>query len=354
MKRPRGGLRIAHLHVWDKKNKGDVAIVLAVQELLRKRFPSSRISDFPVSLLKEGRRKDVEKINRCDLVIIGGGGIFYSYFFPYSEEFIRAIKKPIILFGVGYIKEVDAPEPSSEALRGAALLAKAAKAVGVRDQRTKDWLAGKGVPAGHIKVIGDPAALLAEKRPPASTRKKMGLDENGVIRIGLNLNYSGWLGFGKWRDDILSAYRSVADHFREEYGDKARFYYLKHHPGENDIYPELGIKDLTIVDLKPAEQKYVYGRLDLVIGMMLHAGVLAFGASTPEISVAYDLRNHSFAEYIVCPELVVDLDDLRRGRLLKLVRSVFKKKTKYRKYFLTVKEKTYRKQEHFLIRLGYD
>ena len=31
-------LRIAHIHVWDKKNKGDLAIVLAVQELIKKEF----------------------------------------------------------------------------------------------------------------------------------------------------------------------------------------------------------------------------------------------------------------------------------------------------------------------------
>ena len=86
-------VKIAHLHVWDQKNKGDRAIVLAVQELLRLNFPGCLISDFPISLLKKGYKnsfqdkpgnngRGIKKINQADLVIIGGGGIFYSYFYP--------------------------------------------------------------------------------------------------------------------------------------------------------------------------------------------------------------------------------------------------------------------------------
>jgi len=309
--------KIAHIHVGDKKNKGDVAIVLAVQELLRNKFPRCQIMDFPVSLLKSGTAKDAQKINQADFVVIGGGGIFYSYFLPYNQEFIKAIIKPIVIFGAGYIKEVDAPELKTEAAKSIAFLASHAKFVGVRDNNTKKFLANYGVEAKKIAVIGDPAALLSEKKPTKLKIKKTGK----ILKIGLNLNYSGWLGFGKWHDDILNAYREVAEYFQKEYGGRdakgVEIYYLKHHLGENKIYPELKIKGLKVVDLKPSEQKYVYGQLDFVVGMMLHVGVMAFGAGTPEISVAYDLRNHSFADFIGHPELVVDLNELKSGELLK-------------------------------------
>lgn len=280
-------IKIAHLHVWDKKNKGDLAIVLAVQELLKKNFPGGEIIDFPVSLLRDGKAADAKKINQADLVVIGGGGIFYSYFLPYSEEFIKAITKPIIIFGAGYIKEVDAPELKAPAARSVAFLARQAELVGVRDNNTKKFLIKNGAPAKKIAVVGDPAALLEEKKPAISKIKTLNLDnqKKSPLRIGLNLNYSGWLGFGRWREDILTAYRDVAEYFQKEYGgldgQGVQIYYLKHHPGEDNIYPELKIKNLKIVDLKPAEQKYVYGRLDMIVGMMLHAGVMAFGAGTP-------------------------------------------------------------------------
>lgn len=339
-------MRIAHLHVWDKKNKGDYAIVLAVQELLKKQFPKCNITDFPINLLKDGKSFDAKKINTNDLVIIGGGGIFYSYFIPYNQEFIKSITKPIAIFGAGYIKEVDAPELSLAASTSVAYLAKQAKFVGVRDNNTKKFLIKNGVGAKKIEVIGDPAALLSEKKP-----SKLIIDnkKSSPLKIGLNLNYSGWLGFGKWHDDILNAYREVAQYFQENYN--AQIYYLKHHPGENKIYPELKIKNLKLVDLKPSEQKYVYGQLDIVVGMMLHVGVMSFGAGTPEISVAYDLRNHSFAEFIGHKELVVDLKDLKSGELLKRVKMLFLKKDKYQKEFIKIREDIKTKQIKFLNKL---
>ena len=80
-------LKIAHLHVWDKKNKGDVAIVDAVQKLLKKQFSGAKIVDFPVHLLKGASQAIIEKINQTDLVVIGGGGIFYHWFMPYDIRF---------------------------------------------------------------------------------------------------------------------------------------------------------------------------------------------------------------------------------------------------------------------------
>jgi polysaccharide pyruvyl transferase WcaK-like protein len=351
MAKNRRALKIAHLHVWDKKNKGDVAIVLAVQELLIKKFPGCEIIDFPVSLLKEGKAADAVRINKADIVIIGGGGIFYSYFLPYNQAFIKLIEKPIAIFGAGYIKEVDAPELKLAAAKSIAYLANQAKFVGVRDYNTQKFLIKNGVNSKKIEVIGDPAALLEEIKPAVKkiTALKLNYKKNSPLRIGLNLNYSGWLGFGKWHDDILTAYREVAEYFQTEHS--AEIYYLKHHSGENKIYPELKIKNLKIIDLKPSEQKYIYGQLDFVVGMMLHVGVMAFGAGTPEISVAYDLRNHSFADFIGHPELVVDLKDLKTGELLKRVKSIFSKKETYKKEFSRLKIMIAKKQDKFLNKL---
>lgn len=364
-------MRIAHLHVADRNNKGDYAIVLAVQELLRRQFPGSRINNFSAELLKNGGPAENKKINQADLVVIGGGGLFYSYFLPYSLDFISGIKKPIVIFGVGYIREIGAPALSKESAASVAYLARAAALVGVRDNRTKTFLLESGLSPAKIKVIGDPAALLSEKESSRFKRGDKTLKATKVsratkdfktisrdkfiklpVRIGLNLNYSGWLGFGQWREDILRAYQEVVEYFKKEYGgvdgSGVEIYYLKHHPGEENIYPALKVKGLKIVDLSPREQKYVYGQLDLVIGMMLHAGVLAFGAGTPEISVAYDLRNYSFAEFIGCPELAVDLEKLKKGKLLERAKEVFKERRRYRVIFKRQKLAILKKQTQFL------
>lgn len=82
--------------------------------------------------------------------------------------------------------------------------------------------------------------------------------------------------------------------------------------------------------------------------MMLHVGVMSFGAGTPEISVAYDLRNYSFAEFIGQPELVVNLADLKKGELLKRVKLVFAQQKKYRGRFIKLKAQIAQKQQKFL------
>ncbi|MCU0680028.1 MAG: polysaccharide pyruvyl transferase family protein [Planctomycetes bacterium] len=328
---------IAHIHVWDKTNKGDLGIVIAVQDLLRETFKDLKIVDFPMEVLKSYNKKELEKINSADLIVIGGGGVLYRYFLPFSSEMIEGIKKPLIFFGVGYIREVGSKFMLSKEIETLKLLANKALFLGVRDYYTRQFLLKNNIPATKIDVIGDPAIFLQEKQNDFILSDR--------IKIGVNLNYSGWLGFGVWQKDILKAYQEIINYFRDNFD--AEIYYLKHHPGEDNIKDELG-KNLTIIDFHPYQQKFFYSKLDLVVGMMLHSCVFSFAAGTPEINVAYDLRNKSFANFIGHPELVVDLKKLKSGQLLKTAIKVFENRHYYRQKFLKRREKIAQKQFAFL------
>jgi polysaccharide pyruvyl transferase WcaK-like protein len=333
---------IAHIHVWDKTNKGDLAIVLAVRQSLKNKFPDCRIVDFPIEVLNDYDAKKIALLNAADLIIIGGGGVLYRYFLPFSIKVIKALKKPVVIFGVGYIREVGARPLGLPEIKSIVALMAKAKAIGVRDYYTKSFLIKNGVDAKKIDLVGDPAVLLEEKEPTGLRLKKS-------LKIGLNLNYSGWLGFGLWREDILSAYRRTAEYFIKTYG--AKIYYLKHHPGEDVIYKELRIPGMMVIDYEPGEQKHFYGQLDLVIGMMLHSVVMAFGAGTPEINVAYDLRNRNFAKFIGCPELVIDLKELKSGILLERAKQVVERAPQYRVKFIKKAGEIRKKQVDFLDKL---
>ncbi len=331
-------IKIAHIHVWDKTNKGDLAIVLAVQELLHSVFPKAVIFDYPVEVLKNKNISALKKLNSADLIVMGGGGLFYRYFLPFSQEMIAGLKKPFIIFGVGYIREVGAPVLKKAERESIIALAQKATLLGVRENYTKRFLVKYGLPVDKVKVIGDPALLLSELSPHLKLRPG--------FKLGLNLNYSGWLGFGKWREDILSSYRETAEYFQKNF--QASVYYLKHHPGEEAVYPELKIKNLILLDEEPSRQKGAYGQLDLVIGMMLHSCVMAAGALTPEINVAYDLRNRNFARFLGCPELVVELPDLKKGVLLKRARTVVKAGKEYRHHLDVFHKRVSRRTQEFL------
>jgi len=333
-------IKIAQIHVWDKKNKGDVAIVMAAQELLKKYLGDIEIIEFPVEFLKQADEKDIKRLNSCRLAVIGGGGIYYRYFMPYSVSVIKRIKIPIVVFGVGYVREVGARALKPEEKKGIIFLNNQAELVSVRDYYSKKFLAGNGVAGSAIKVIGDPAIFLDEQKCEFK-------NQNAKVKIGLNLNYSGWLGFGKRQRQILRSYEKTARYFQEKYG--AQIYYLLHHPSERVIIRELAVRDLVIIDFADLRrQKYVYSRLDLIIGMMLHSCVLAFGAGTPEINVAYDIRNKNFARFIGFPELSVELDDLRKGVLLKRAAEVFKNRDFYQERFTRRKQAVWEKHKAFL------
>ncbi|MFH1745067.1 MAG: polysaccharide pyruvyl transferase family protein [bacterium] len=332
-------LKIAHIHVWDKKNKGDLGIVLAVQDILKKHFQGACFFDFPVETLKKADKKIIDKINKQDLLIIGGGGILYRYFLPFDKKIISSIKIPIVIFGIGYIRESGSKKLNEEEVKSIKLLVERANLVGVRDYYTKIFLIKSGIQKDKINLLGDPAVLLGEERPK-NFKLKSG------VKIGLNLNYSGWLGFGPREEDILKAYNEVAHYFQKKYD--AQIYYLMHHPGEKNIIGKLDISNMKVVDLNAYEQKYIYGQLNLVIGMMLHSCVMAFGAGTPEINVVYDLRNKNFAKFIGCPELTVELSDLKSGELIKKAKMVFGKEVEYRKKFAKRKKEIIKMHEKYL------
>jgi polysaccharide pyruvyl transferase WcaK-like protein len=313
-------MRIAHIHVWDKQNKGDVGIVEAVQELLQGSLSNLQILDVPMDQLKLAESEWLDKINSCDAVVIGGGGIYYRYFLPYNEKFIRSIKPPIATFGVGYINEFGSPPLTQAEKQSVATLNHVAKLRSVRDENTHDFLREIGINE-EIHVIGDPAVLLSEKPTQINL---------GEFNVGFNINYSGWLGFGKYQDQILASYRECIDYLVSQHN--ANIHYLVHHPGEYDIFPKLD-RELNVVDVPAKQQKYVYSKLQLVVGMMLHVGVMAFGAGTPIMIVAYDIRNLGFAKFIGFEEIVTLPQDLTPGLLKNSMEKTIKNLDKYREGF---------------------
>ena len=328
--------KIGHIHVWDKDNKGDFAIVLSVKEVIYNYFKENNIEiifeDFPMECLKENENSEtVKKLNDCDLIIIGGGGVYYKYFLPFNEKLIDKINKPIVIFGVGYIKEIGGLDQNYLEQKSLAFLNNKAEIISVRDFETKRYLESIGVNK-KINIIGDPAILLREEYTNI-----IGEDKS-EIRVGLNLNYSGWLDFGKYENVILESYNQVIKKIEEKYAN-CNFYYLLHHPGEKNIFSKLNTKNkLKIIDLPPNQQKFVYSKLDLIIGMMLHSVVLSFGANTPEINIGYDIRNKSFAEFINFEDLHISVKNLTPELLSNKALEVLENKNNYKEKFSIKKE----------------
>jgi len=295
----------------------------------------------PIEILSTYDEKILKKINNTDFLIIGGGGILYSYFLPFNTNFINGIKIPTFTFGIGYIKEIGSTDLNLKSKKSIILLFKKCSIFSVRDFNTKNYLTNLGLPAKKIPVIGDPAIFLKKIK-----YKKNILSKN-TINIGLNLNYSGWLDFGKYEEKIIKSYNSLLNRYDP---NKFKFYYLIHHPSEKKILYKLE-KKIKIINLKPENQIYIYSKLDLIVGMMLHSCVLSFGVQTPFINIGYDVRNESFGKFIKHPELIINSNILTEKKLNDTVASVLKKHKYYKKSFFTKKNKIQKLQEKFFNRI---
>lgn len=176
-------------------NLGDEAIVLSEVAFLRERYPDARISvstyDSASTLVPSEwgiryfsyfpngfRRKPVSnvffflrtawEIFRADLVVIGGGGIFYDnegqsfskqvFEWRLRTGAARMFQKPIVFFGVG----IDVSFSNTKALLS---IFRGASAIMVRDEKSAETLSRIGLAS---KIVPDPAFLVPRVRSDAN------------------------------------------------------------------------------------------------------------------------------------------------------------------------------------------
>lgn len=92
-------MRIAHHYWYMNGNWGDRAIALGIHNLCRRFFGDCSFEIFPISSKLFSNSKEIERLNSCDFLIVGGGGIIGWY--PTFQKYLNKIKIPMIVYGVG-------------------------------------------------------------------------------------------------------------------------------------------------------------------------------------------------------------------------------------------------------------
>jgi len=103
-------MKIAHIFVHDVPNAGDMFLKEAVKWSFRNKF--SDVTFVDVDLMNVSfTEKHISVLNECDLVVIGGGGLFHKsgnqtsgWFWDCSLNLMDKIKAPIVVYAVGYDK----------------------------------------------------------------------------------------------------------------------------------------------------------------------------------------------------------------------------------------------------------
>jgi hypothetical protein len=282
-------------------NRGDIAIKLAIKELLRK-----SLDGYAVTFVEtEWGRLDDATLNRINdhaaLFVIAGGGYWVfdhakkiSPSFLLDAPYLNQMQCGVVVFGSG----VNFNMPNAHAALDGNVDAELKSTLlrfdrkvslfAVRCKSTLDFFQGVGM---HMpQLLCDPAVCKELGKLP----RRADTDE---LAMGINFAFHG-----KFVEQLLQQNIAIYIEFLKIIGTRfhPRFYYFIHSEEEflvARLLQSSGIR-LEVVDVPAAELAAAYTLVDVLVCQMMHANILSFNAGVPALNIAYDSKNVGFNELI--------------------------------------------------------
>lgn len=319
-------------------NLGDEAILTALVQQLREAAPEASLVALSGDPAHTRRTLGIEAVHRLDapgvfnalrgasLFVSGGGSLLQDVTGLGSVPYYLGLIKLAQLLGVRtmFLGQGVGPLnlPSSRWLVGQ--VARAADALTVRDEASRDLLSRCGVPKSRIQLTADPVLALAPapKDEIDALWARLGL-EPGRPTIGVAIR-----PWSTWFERQLKAFSAVlAQHALTH--DAQVLLLPFHRPDDVLLHAELrecmamrpeGHRPPVVTleaPLAPAEMMGLLGRLDLLVGMRLHALIMAAASATPAIGLVYDPKVSAFSDLAGFPTIasitaLEDSDNLAR------------------------------------------
>jgi len=340
-------------------NIGDEAVLRSMVEDLRREVPALALTVTSQRPEETAARYGVHAlhwrnvaeliaaIEQSDLVLLGGGGLYNSYF-SYDRQllltqnhsafapFVFGVPvlaylagKPCMVFGVGATRFL-CPHAAQDAALSLAL----ASCCTVRDAESKQILERLGCPAELVRVTADPAFRL-ENAPPPRIDKILAAEQVAVQRPLAAVVLRNWTFYGDPQRTLTEVAQAVA-RFIDVLGGHALCLAFDTFTQENDLGDDRTIiaRFIEAVDrpgrvatlqglYDPAEMSGILGRCDVVLAMRLHPLALAVKNRVPCIGLAYDPKVTAILARAGFSDLVVDLAEVDRVDLFRrLERSI--------------------------------
>lgn len=333
---------------YDNSNKGDIAIRISIEELLRSRLNISAVKELSWGTLS---KEMINEINRNGYALIIGGS---GYFICNAEGNLNAkigddltllseVKVPIIYYSVGYnlnyyhpgIKDIVC---SRETLEKISALTNNSMMTSVRDEKTYKLFKEVGV--DPLFLVPDPVIFMERAESRISLNKEK-------LNVGLNLALHGGIT-GKFIENNFDIYLSVLRQLKEN--KNADIVYFKHEEYENLLIKELRKAGLIsmLVDLPPKEMLHVYGQLDIHICQMMHSSIMSFNQAVPTVNFAYDIKNEAFFDLIQQSEYCLRLDEIKEKILFQRVEKLIDNRGKIKEQMKGRKAELWKMEERYL------
>ncbi|MFP5501530.1 MAG: polysaccharide pyruvyl transferase CsaB, partial [Candidatus Sericytochromatia bacterium] len=321
-------------------NLGDEAILAAIVEQLRALDPTVQLTALSGDPAYTRARLGISAVHRLDLpgiarafagadcFVSGGGSLLQDVTglgsVPYYLGLVKlaqwmGLKTMFLGQGIGPLRHA-----SSRMMVGA--VARKADVLAVRDAASRDLLARCGVEPGRIALTADPVLALSPAAPERvdALWSAIGLEAGRpVVAVAIR-------PWATWFERQLKAFSAVLAQQADAWG--AQILLLPfHRPDDDGLHEELAYCLATRPEghrphvatlqapVEPEEMLGLLGRVDLLVGMRLHALIMAATAATPALGLVYDPKVTAFCQLAGFPtvESVTALEDSERlGELL--------------------------------------
>lgn len=337
-------------------NIGDEAILQAMLDTLFSNLPAVQISVLTsrknFTALRYPRISAINSqtvsgivdtyrvIKACDLLILGGGGIiqdatsFGNLLFHLSRPLMAIwLGKPFICYALGV-----GPLRIKLGRTLTRLVLNRANKIMVRDGDSFYLLQEIGINKNLISITADPALTLSpapESQNGPHYKRLLSLKASGKPLIGISLrpfSEESRMLPDKSRyvkGSIFNTMVSVATDFANRYD--AHLVFFSMHPEQDD---QIGIDFVEQLNL-PEQSTFIPGSLlptqmlsiiavtDLVIGMRLHALILAACSSIPVVALSYQPKVAGFMRQIGQEEYLIPPHNWHHAILLEKIESAW-------------------------------
>lgn len=318
-------------------NIGDEAILTSIVDTIRAVKPNTDFVVLSSNTSYTSSMLGVRAINRLniplimfelmttDLFISGGGGLMQDITGPASVAYYGGLLKIAQSMNVNTMVYAQGIGPLNKSfnINLTKKIFNKVDAITVRDDTSYNDLIEMGVDKKRIQVTADPALLLDSitKEETKQIFSESGIDTNIPI-IGIAIR-----PWHSWYERQLKAFTSVVYQLAKKYNMQI---VLIPFQLSSDLWmsreaevcfktrPESDVR-ITVLErqLTPKEMMGIIGSIDMIIGMRLHALIMAAAQNVPSVGIAYDPKVKHFSDLAGFPYInsVTELQNVENNLL---------------------------------------
>jgi polysaccharide pyruvyl transferase CsaB len=269
----------------------------------------------------------IAAMKTCDLVILGGGGIFHDYwgfdrstiltsnhigisFYSSIALLSSILNKRLMLYSVGV-----GPLLSEEGKTYVRVIAEQASIITVRDKESKEQLEALNISADRIVVTADPSFRL---QVPQTWKDTEGIYAKGKFLVGVALrNWDVGVQPEYWEANVAKA----IDRFLDNYPNTSVIFIPFQDSQEQLLDDQLISTRVQRLLRNSKRTKVILGtstyfervtnlvRCDFVLGMRLHSLILAIRSGIPVVGLIYDPKVKNLMSQVGIGKYAINLID---------------------------------------------